>query len=57
MIAVRISEKFVRITKVIPLCCNKQMLRIGEGKGRKRYYRCGVCGKTANGTTTKENLP
>jgi tRNA(Ile2) C34 agmatinyltransferase TiaS len=47
----------MRVTRLIPMCCSQPMIQIGEGKGRKRYYRCKECENTANGMTTRENLP
>lgn len=48
--------RFVRIIRIVPVCHGHQMLRIGEGKGRVRYYRCKVCAATASGVTTRENV-
>jgi predicted RNA-binding Zn-ribbon protein involved in translation (DUF1610 family) len=46
----------IRTTYLIPICCNKQMLRYARGEGRKRYYRCPECGCTALGSITREKL-
>ncbi len=51
------SWRFVKVVRVIPVCCGRAMVRIGEGAGRMRYYRCKVCKNKAHGTTTREYLP
>jgi tRNA(Ile2) C34 agmatinyltransferase TiaS len=51
------SWSFVRVVRLIPVCCGNAMVQIGEGAGRRRYYRCKVCKRTANGQTTREKLP
>lgn len=51
------SWRFVRVTRIIPVCCGRAMIRIGEGAGRTRYYRCKVCKAKAHGTTTRDYLP
>jgi hypothetical protein len=49
--------RFIRVTRIIPVCCNHAMKRYSGGGGtRLVYYKCDACGNRANGTTTREKF-